>query len=160
MPNFFCGIDASFIGLGLIILDENINIVENQLISTKPTGSEYDIEFRVKNIINELNSILGKYSQNKLFIYIEGVSFNSKGQSIVQQAVLNYSIKMWLMDNNIEYKSISPTSLKKFITGTGKCKKNLMLLKIYKKFGIEFDNDNIADAYGLARMCFELEKKF
>jgi len=158
MFDFFCGIDPSFKGLGLILLDNNIDIIENHLITTKPTKSEYDIEFRVKDILCHLTVILSKYNRHNLIIYIEGVSFNSKGQSTVQQAVLNYSIKMWLMDNNITYKSIPPTSLKKFVTGTGKCQKDLILLKIYKKFGIEFDNNNIADAYGLARMCYESER--
>ncbi len=30
-----------------------------------------------------------------------------------------------------------------------------MLLKVYKKWGVEFEIDDLADAYGLARMALE-----
>jgi hypothetical protein len=30
-----------------------------------------------------------------------------------------------------------------------------MLLKVFKKFGIEFDNNNLCDAYSLARLAVE-----
>jgi hypothetical protein len=60
---------------------------------------------------------------------------------------------------------VPPTSLKKYITskGTGVAK-NQILLAVYKKWGIEFTDDNAADSYGLARIAanrhdFEYEKE-
>lgn len=48
---------------------------------------------------------------------------------------------------------IAPSTLKKFVTGAGNSKgKNVMLLATYKKWGVEFSNDNLCDAYGLARL--------
>jgi Holliday junction resolvasome RuvABC endonuclease subunit len=53
---------------------------------------------------------------------------------------------------------VAPTSLKKFVTGTGKSQaKSQMLLSVYKKWGVELDDDNAADAYGLARVGVALQ---
>lgn len=48
---------------------------------------------------------------------------------------------------------IPPTMLKKYVTGKGTgVQKNQMLLQVYKKWGVEFTDDNAADSYGIARM--------
>lgn len=59
---------------------------------------------------------------------------------------------------------VPPTSLKKYITGKGRVDKNQILLAVYKKWGVEFTDDNAADSYGLARIArnahdFEYEKE-
>lgn len=46
---------------------------------------------------------------------------------------------------------VPPMTLKKFVTGTGNAKKDLMLLETYKRWGFESKDDNIVDAYALAR---------
>jgi Holliday junction resolvasome RuvABC endonuclease subunit len=48
---------------------------------------------------------------------------------------------------------IPPMTLKKYATGKGTSKKQEMLLQIYKRWGIEFNDDNAADAYALARLA-------
>lgn len=48
---------------------------------------------------------------------------------------------------------IAPMSVKKFATGKGTAKKQEMLMQIYKRWGIEFNDDNAADAYSLARIA-------
>ena len=59
---------------------------------------------------------------------------------------------------NIKFKPIAPTTIKKFVTGNGQCKKNLMLLQVYKKFGIEFDSDDECDAFSLAKFALGQSK--
>ena len=44
---------------------------------------------------------------------------------------------------------VTPSSLKKFVTGKGVAPKNTMLMHVYKKWGVMFSNDNQADAYAL-----------
>ena len=48
---------------------------------------------------------------------------------------------------------IAPAQLKKFITGKGNCKKDLMLKEIYKRWGVDFDDDDCADAYALVEFA-------
>ena len=48
---------------------------------------------------------------------------------------------------------VAPMSIKKFASGKGTAKKQEMLMQIYKRWGIEFNDDNAADAYALARIA-------
>jgi Holliday junction resolvasome RuvABC endonuclease subunit len=48
---------------------------------------------------------------------------------------------------------VPPLTLKKYATGKGTSKKQEMLLQIYKRWGVEFSDDNAADAYALARLA-------
>ena len=43
-------------------------------------------------------------------------------------------------------------TLKKYATGKGNAKKQEMLMQIYKRWGVEFNDDNAADSYALARL--------
>jgi len=59
---------------------------------------------------------------------------------------------------------VPPTSLKKYVTNKGRVDKNQILLQVYKKWGVEFTDDNAADSYSLARIVrnkhdFEYEKE-
>jgi len=149
----FCGIDPSLTGTGVVIIGEDLEIIEQKLISTKLKDQEYDIEIRMKYIVTEMEFIK-KY--NSKVVCIEGLSFNSKGQKAAELFGLAYLIRMWMLENDILFKEVPPTVLKKFITGKGQCQKDLMLLKTYKKFGIEFSDNNLCDAYGMARYGAEL----
>jgi Holliday junction resolvasome RuvABC endonuclease subunit len=48
---------------------------------------------------------------------------------------------------------IPPMTVKKYAAGKGNAKKQEMLLQIYKRWGIEFNDDNAADSYAIARMA-------
>jgi Holliday junction resolvasome RuvABC endonuclease subunit len=48
---------------------------------------------------------------------------------------------------------VPPMTLKKYATGKGTAKKQEMLLQIFKRWGIEFNDDNAADAYALGRLA-------
>ena len=47
---------------------------------------------------------------------------------------------------------VPPMTLKKFASGKGNAKKQEMLLQMFKRWGMEFNDDNAADAYALARL--------
>ncbi|WP_156178888.1 hypothetical protein [Saccharothrix sp. ST-888] len=51
----------------------------------------------------------------------------------------------------------APTAVKKFVTGAGTASKDVMLLSVYKKWGVEFASHDLADAYGLMRIGHALE---
>lgn len=48
---------------------------------------------------------------------------------------------------------IPPMTLKKYATGKGNAKKQEMMLQIYKRWDVELNDDNAADAYSLARLA-------
>jgi crossover junction endodeoxyribonuclease RuvC len=64
----------------------------------------------------------------------------------------------WFMyTHNFTYISVPPCNLKKFVTGKGNCAKELIIKEVYKRWGFDTDNNNIADAYGLAMMGAAME---
>ena len=147
MANFF-GLDFAFANNGLIILDEDGKIIRQDLVKT--TNKQSD-ELRLVYIRDYVSSLL----KDGDIAYIEGLSYGSIGLAKAQMSAVHYVIRLLLMEKGIKYKIIEPTVLKKFVTGKGQCKKNLILLKVFKKWGIEFDSDDLADAYVLARMALE-----
>lgn len=48
---------------------------------------------------------------------------------------------------------VPPTMVKKFATDKGNAKKNEVLLAVYKKWGAEFSDDNLADSFVLAMIA-------
>jgi len=146
----FVGMDPSFNGFAIIILDKHANIIEQKLINSK---SDNDIEDRLIDLESEykfIPNIIGLHS-----VYMEGPSFGSNGAFVLQMGALHYMLRIMLKRNGVNYKIIAPGTLKKFVTGDGRSKKELMLMKTYKKWAIEFTDNNLADAYGLARMALD-----
>jgi Holliday junction resolvasome RuvABC endonuclease subunit len=64
-------------------------------------------------------------------------------------------LKHWCYATEGKYPLIvAPAMLKKYIAGKGQgVTKNQILLNVYKKWGLEFTDDNAADSYGLARIA-------
>lgn len=147
----YAGIDPSFSNTGIVILDNKYNITVQQLISTKKYDDIYHIEKRMVNIVGFLEDTFIPLKNDLKIVMIEGISFGSKGEGSVQLAALNYFIRIFLLNNEIPFLDIAPKKLKKYITGNGNCQKNLMLKEVYKKWGADFTDDNICDAYCLAR---------
>lgn len=145
----FIGMDFAFAKSGLSIIDESANIISEGVIVT---SSKYSDEERLIQILDVLNKIDQEEIKS---VYLEGLSYGSQGKSVSQIGAVHYLTRIFLYKNKINYKIISPSELKKFITGKGNAKKDLMLLNIYRKFGIAYEDDNLADAYSLARMALE-----
>ena len=148
----YIGIDPSMNSTGLVVLDNEYNIILQKIISSDTKESN---EQRIKGIGSDLVFEIGKFGlgNSDKKVCIEGISFGSSGRGVAQQAALNYYIRILLLQYDIDYVICEPTKLKKFITGKGQCKKELMMMKTYKKWGVEFDVSDLCDAYGLARYC-------
>ena len=143
----FVGLDPSFNGMGIIVLDSHGEIIEQILHKAK----EGEVEERLLDIENRIKFI--PMIPRLETVYIEGPSYSSSGAFVLQMGALHFLIRLIFLKKKINYKVIAPGTLKKFVAGTGVAKKELMLLKTYKKWGIEFNDNNLCDAYGLARMA-------
>jgi len=138
------GIDPSLTGTGVVALEDG-KIINQQLIKTKPTkGSLAELQ----RLIKIVDSI--EYGEAELAV-IEGLAFMSRNTtSLVQLSGLNYMIRHKLYKLNIPFLIVPPTSLKKFITSKGNAPKECMLMDIFKRYGEEFRDNNLADAFSLA----------
>jgi crossover junction endodeoxyribonuclease RuvC len=69
-----------------------------------------------------------------------------------ERAGLAILVRHVLWKKGIDYLLVAPTTLKKFVTGSGKGEKSMMILHVYKRWGVEPTNDNEADAIGLLQI--------
>lgn len=98
-------------------------------------------------------------------IAIEGFSFGSTGSRLFQIAENAGVLKYVLTQNDLEFTTIPPTVIKKFLSGKGNSKKIVMIESFIKKTGIklheEFGSskldvkpvDDLVDAWALASYC-------
>lgn len=154
----YIGIDPSYSSTGLIILNPAAEIQKQETIKVNKKGT--NTVYRLKLIKEKLIDPIIKLNEDgEIKVCMEGPSYGSRGSFILQMGALNYFIQYWLYNSNIDYTVRTPNELKKFVTGKGNCKKDLILLKVFKKWGEEFDCDDLADAYGLARYILEEDTK-
>lgn len=150
------GFDLSLTGTGVVVLNDG-KLVKQRLIKSKPIadGKPVDEVRRIRKIVDELELLVGDSTPS--IAVIEGLAFGVRNATaLVQLSALNYMTRFMLMNYNIPFVIVAPTSLKKFITGNGAAKKDVMLIEIYKRYGVTILNDNEADAYSLAQVGLAL----
>ena len=81
-----------------------------------------------------------------VFVTLEGLAFSANGNVALQLAGVGYFVRHAFWRLGIKFKDITPNQGKKFLTGKGQSEKNVILKEVYKKYGIDTDDDNIADA--------------
>lgn len=151
------GLDLSLTGTGYVLL-ENGKMLTRRLIKSKPNGKKpIDEVHRIRKIVEDIEMLLGEDIPN--IAVIEGLAFMAKNSTaLVQLSALNYMVRALLVDYDVPFIIVAPTSLKKFVTGSGKAKKDVMLIETYKRYGVTILDDNENDAYGLAQIGLALLK--
>jgi crossover junction endodeoxyribonuclease RuvC len=107
--------------------------------------------FRIQEILDGVSDLFDNIkSYEDVLLVLEGYSFGSKGAAIINLGELGGVIRHWLWQNTVTYVEVPPTTAKKFLTGSGASGKSIIIKELYKNFGIDTNNDNIADAINLA----------
>jgi Holliday junction resolvasome RuvABC endonuclease subunit len=87
-------------------------------------------------------------------IAMEGTVLASHAALVLGE--LSATVRLAIYDHYDDYLrfplKVPPMTLKKYAAGKGNAKKQEMLLQIYKRWGMEFNDDNAADSYALARL--------
>jgi len=149
------GIDLSLTGTGLVILEDG-KIIEQKLIKSKPVGDLPINELkRIQKIVSDIDSIIKDQKIN--ISVIEGMAYGVRNATaLVQLSALNYMTRALLLEKDIPFIIVAPTSLKKFIASNGAAKKDAMLMETFKRYGVTILDDNECDAYGLAQVGLAL----
>lgn len=158
------GIDPSLTATGIVVLRDG----EVELAETTKNRPELGTIERVRLIRERISDIIFNlktgqktkegfpYWQAPDLITIEGFSYASKGRSVFDIAYLGWRIREELErlreQDNVPWIEVSPTQVKKFATGKGNANKEIILQQVYKRWGYETDNNNIADAFVLAKI--------
>jgi Holliday junction resolvasome RuvABC endonuclease subunit len=156
---YYLGVDLSLTSSGFVIADKKARHVTTKIIRTR---AEDPIETRISYIYRELELLLetginplipGKVVMGG----IEGLAIHGAGQRGLQLSALHYYVRINLKNKfpNIKLCVIPPTSLKKFISGSGKCEKDKMILRCYQKWQFESENSDVCDAFSLTRFITE-----
>jgi len=150
MPSIVSAIDPSLTGTAVCTLDgDSENVID--LVTFKVPKDMVGVA-RLNWLCKTLNAKLKQHNPNEIFI--EGYSFMSKGRSIFNLGELGGIFRLVLARKWGGYYEIPPTSLKKFVTGKGNSKKQILLEQTYRKWGLGSEtlkDDNQVDAYGLAK---------
>lgn len=124
-------------------------------------GSEAipDLLGRLKRYRKLRDEVLAQVEFSDLtLILIEGYSMGSKGQAITGLAEFGGLLRNQLVRNKGPLVlEVPPTTLKKFVTGTGQCDKGRVQAHAAKRWGVIFDTNDETDAYVLARfgLCYQ-----
>lgn len=149
--NAWVGIDQSYSGFAITVLDENDNW-KTWVYKAEGSGIQrlWDIRAFMYDVFYQS---FDYYSVKVRDIAMEGYAFGSQMAHMLGE--LGGMVKMYCFEEfGFNALLVPPTSLKKYVTGKGTgVQKNQMLLHIYKKWGIEFTDDNAADSYALARIA-------
>lgn len=139
----YMGIDQSYSGFATTILAED-GRYQTRVAKFNNSGVE-----RLLDIQMYLSGIL--YRDITDFA-MEGYAYNSKMANMLGE--LGAVVKLAVYSEfGIRPLVVPPTSLKKYVTGKGTgVQKNQMLLHVYKKWNVEFKDDNAADSYALAKL--------
>lgn len=146
----FVGLDLSYVGTGLIVIDSRGKILEQKLIKTSSDLETEDRLIEIEKQIKFIPNIVGL-----AFVYIEGPSYASIGNQMLQMGALNFFVRIFLRKKKVDFKIVAPPTLKKWVTGNGRASKEDMLESVSSKWGMNFKDHNLADAYGLARKAME-----
>jgi Holliday junction resolvasome RuvABC endonuclease subunit len=156
------GIDQSLTGFAVTFLDTDN---PDQFV-TYVYKSPYNGVQRLKDISRWLMEKIESFRDYYIVdVAMEGTVLAS--QSALVLGELSATVKLTLWDYFDEYTKqphlqtplqIPPMTLKKYAAGKGNAKKQEMLLQIYKRWGVEFNDDNAADSYALARLAGKISE--
>jgi len=144
----YAGIDQSYSGFAYTMLDSEGN---HYTRVAKFDGTGVKRLHSIREFLTECFDNDG-YHYSVADVAMEGYAFGSQMANTLGE--LGGLVKLAVYDRyGIQSLVVPPTNLKKYVTGKGTgVQKNQMLLHMYKKWGVEFTDDNAADSYALARL--------
>lgn len=147
--SIYLGIDPSLTGSGLVLINEDYSILDMIKFSTPAMGVE-----RLFHLQNKLLEVLNKYTTIRQ-ICVEGPALRETGKifDLGQWAGIIY---LELYKRSLDFTVVAPMQLKKYVSAIGKNQgKQIVILDVFKNFGEEIRDNDLADAYVLARIAHD-----
>lgn len=138
----YVGIDQSYSGFAITLLTR-------EGYRTTVYKSEARGVNRLADIQDHIRETLVTYTI--IDVAMEGYAFGSQMANMLGE--LGGVVKLTLKELNLYPLIVPPTNLKKYVAGKGQgVSKSQILMLVYKKWGVEFNDDNAADSYALAHL--------
>lgn len=151
-PSFW-GIDPSLTSTGVIGLDDNARILYSSHVGYHGeqgmplTKQAQRISRITMNIINAI--------PKGAFVGIETPAYRSQSTSAWERGGLLYNLIIHLMGKECRVYGIPPANAKTWLAGHAQAGKKSMLICAKQLSGHDFETDDEADAYAIARMVHE-----
>lgn len=131
---------------GLAVVDGSGKVIlSEQVTFPKLTGMP-----RINAIVGRIMEL--REAAKPDLILIEDYAVGKFASAAIVGIELGGVLRFILWQEGIKWVPIAPTSLKKFVFGSGKAKKEQMMMEVYKRWGYTSETNDIADAVGLAHM--------
>ena len=146
------GIDPSLTATGVVVLTDGRVAREYVLETTPEEGSLPErLHIQRERIIKIVCSALD--SAQEVVVALEAqIWMGAGGHTAQQSAALQafYQVALWEIKwPALHYLSVNVAQVKKYV---GAQHKNQVLLQVFKRWGREYKDDNVADAYVLAQI--------
>ena len=151
-PELWIGIDQSYSGFGLVMLDDEGHNIK--LWQFKNLGSESG---RLNDIYATLLFLFKDCQANYEAVHMamEGYAHGSKFNR-EKLGELGGIVKLaWYQASGDDPVIVAPTVLKKYVTGKGTASKADMIKAVNTRWNQQFTDDNVADAYAMAQYLKE-----
>ena len=161
MSKIYVGIDHSLSGTGIAILGEDGSLKHLATCKSEPDGTSVRQRvWRFRGLAGNVQAEIIHFLSGGTMIGVccfEGYSFgsNKSHHSAIIESGYEVRSHMVATVGGAIYE-VPPTTVKKFACGKGNADKSAVVSSLTKKHGVEFGNDNEADAYALARMAYHI----
>lgn len=149
LPNsdkLYIGIDQSIVCTSVALLKDgefNLHRIKSDLRG--PPLLEL-LALTIAKIYHDASDIAG--------VAIEGYAYGAKG-AYFNLGEVGGVIRLETQKAKLPLVQVPPTTLKKFLTGKGTSPKDVMIKELYKKYEIDTNDNNDADAMALALLAYE-----
>jgi crossover junction endodeoxyribonuclease RuvC len=147
------GLDLSISSTGYAVWSDSIfdGSMDYGTIQRIPAEGPYADLVQLRTQVREI----GEHAKGADLAVIEGFAYSSPDRAF-QLGGQGFLVRMLLLGRTIPFVLCSPMGLRKFVLGSAKTKKGegkqLMLREVWRRWNVEINDNNIADAYGLCRI--------
>lgn len=111
---------------------------------------------RLDHIKKQVLELLGEPellgAEPGLLVVMEDFALHARSGSIDEICGMAYLVRHALWQVGIDYLLVTPNQLKKFVTGSGAAEKSKVMKEVLKRFEVDTEDDNQADAVVLAHI--------
>jgi crossover junction endodeoxyribonuclease RuvC len=155
---YYIGIDQSYTSTGLVGLDHNGRVITQEVISSLKAEGDYYHRAKIvsESIAAKINTI-DQYTDHQIKIACEGLAFSLRGHTLQNLAGLQFMIVNAIRQEGFDVTILTPSTVKKHATGSGKASKQDMfdslpekVQEIFGKVSKAQGREDLTDAYWIA----------
>lgn len=144
----YLGIDQSLRSSGVAVLSGAQEVLFNGTVTPgKLTGVH-----RLACIRDAIRDVLAS-EPGICFAALEGYAYDVGAGRVFELGEVGGAMKLVLHDAGIPFVVVPPASLKQFVAGSGSATKEQMRQAVLKKWGLDIEQNDECDAYGLAQVA-------